>query len=104
LRRIIDGEFEWLYRQVNLPVPVDMERLGDQVDEYFSKYRIVERRSVDGLRIVFKDKSWVMFRSSGTEPKTRIYCEAKDELRLSELVDASKSLVERLARPTINTR
>jgi phosphomannomutase len=104
LRRLIDGEFEWLYRQVNLPVSVDLGRLSEQVDEYFSKYRVVERRTVDGLRVVFKDKSWVMFRPSGTEPKTRIYCEARDELRLAELVDAARSLVDRTARPTISTR
>jgi phosphomannomutase len=104
LRRLIEGEFEWLYKQVNLPVSVDIGRIGEQVEEHFSKYRIVERRSVDGLRVVFKDKSWVMFRPSGTELKTRIYCEARDELRLSELVEASRNLVERLARPTINVR
>ena len=91
LRKMIDGELEWFYKQVNLPVSVDMARLGDQVDEYFSKYRIVERRTLDGLRIVFKDKSWVMFRPSGTEPKTRIYCEAKDELRLAELVEQRRA-------------
>jgi len=104
LRKMIDGEFEWSYRQVNLPVSVDIGKVGEQVDEHFSKFRIMEKRSVDGLRIVFKDKSWVMFRSSGTEPKTRIYCEAKDELRLSELVDTARSLVERLARPTVGVR
>jgi phosphopentomutase len=104
LRKMIDGELEWLYRQVNLPVSVDIGRIGEQVDEYFSKYRIVERRSMDGLRVVFKDKSWVMFRPSGTEPKTRIYCEARDELRVSELVEAARNLVERLARPTISMR
>ncbi len=104
LRKMIDGELEWLYRQVNLPVSIDLGRVGDQVDEYFSKYRIVERRTVDGLRVVFKDKSWVMFRPSGTEPKTRIYCEARDELRLSELVDTARNLVERLARPTVSMR
>ncbi len=104
LRRIVEGEFEWFYKQVNLPVSVDIGKLADQIDEYFSKYRIMEKRSVDGLRIVFKDKSWVMFRPSGTEPKTRIYCEAKDEPRLSELVETAKSLVERLARPSINLR
>ncbi len=104
LRRLIDGEFEWLYRQVNLPVSVDIGRIGEQVDEYFSKYRIVERRSVDGLRVIFKDKSWVMFRPSGTEPKTRIYCEARDELRLSELAEVARSLVERLARPIVSAR
>jgi len=104
LRKMIDGELEWMYRQVNLPVSVDLSRIGEQVDEYFSKYRVVERRTVDGLRVVFKDKSWVMFRPSGTEPKTRIYCEARDELRLSELVEVAKSLVERQARLTINSR
>jgi phosphomannomutase len=104
LRRLIDGEFEWLYKQVNLPLSVDIGKIGEQVDEYFSKYRIVERRSVDGLRVVFKDKSWVMFRPSGTEPKTRIYCEARDELRLLELVETARNLVERLARPTISVR
>jgi len=104
LRKMIDAEFEWLYKQVNLPVSVGIGKIGEQVEEYFSKFRIMERRSVDGLRLVFKDKSWVMFRSSGTEPKTRIYCEAKDELRLSELVETARSLVERLARPTISVR
>ena len=103
LRRLIDGEFEWLYKQVDLPVAVDIGKIGEQIDEYFAKYRIVERRLVDGLRVVFKDKSWVMFRSSGTEPKTRVYCEARDELRLSELVEAARIIVERLARPTISS-
>ena len=104
LRKMIDGEFEWLYKQVNLPVSVDIGKIEEQVDEYFSKFRIVEKRSLDGLRVVFKDKSWVMFRPSGTEPKTRIYCEAKDELRLSELVETARSLVERLARPIVGVR
>jgi phosphomannomutase len=104
LCRLIDGEFEWLYKQVNLPVSVDLERISEQVDEYFAKYRVVERRWVDGLRVVFKDKSWVMFRPSGTEPKTRIYCEARDEVRLAELVDAARSLVEHTARPTVSMR
>jgi phosphopentomutase len=104
LRRFIDGEFEWLYKQVNLSVSVDIVKIDERIEEYFSKYRIVERRSVDGLRVVFKDKSWVMFRPSGTEPKMRIYCEARDELRLSELVEVARNLVERLAKPTISVR
>jgi phosphomannomutase len=104
LRKMIDGELEWLYRQVNLQVSVDIGRIGEQVEEYFSKFRIVERRTVDGLRVIFKDKSWVMFRPSGTEPKARIYCEARDELRLAELVETARNLVERLAKPTMSAR
>jgi phosphomannomutase len=104
LRKMVDGELEWHYRQVNLQVSVDIGKIGEQVEEYFSKYRIVEKRTIDGLRVVFKDKSWVMFRPSGTEPKMRIYCEARDELRLAELVETARNLVERLARPTISMR
>jgi len=99
LRRLVEGELEWKYKQVNLPVPVDLERLGGHVEEFFGKYRIAETRSLDGLRVVFKDKSWVMFRPSGTEPKTRIYCESRDALRLGELVETARTLVERVARP-----
>lgn len=104
LRKILDGDLEWLYKQVNLPVSVDIGRIGASVDEYFGKYRIAERRTLDGLRVVFKDKSWVMFRSSGTEPKTRLYCEARDELRLGELVETGRTVVERLAKPTMVAR
>jgi phosphomannomutase len=104
LRKMVEGELEWIYRQVNLPLSVDLRKVDEQIDEYFSKYRIVEKRSFDGLRVVFKDKSWVMFRPSGTEPKTRIYCEARDELRVMELVEAAKTIVERLARPAISAR
>ena len=105
LKSLLDSNLEWIYKQVNLPISVDLTRLGDQIDEYFSKFRIVEKRYVDGLRVVFRDKSWVMFRPSGTEPKTRIYCEAKDYMRLSELVETSKLLVERLAiKPATNAR
>ncbi len=103
-RRSITGELEWLYRQVNMPVLVDLARIAEHVDEYFGKYRIMEKRTLDGLKVIFRDKSWVMFRPSGTEPKMRIYCEAKDELRLAELVEGAKTLVERLGRPLTSTR
>lgn len=101
LRKMLESEPEWLYRQVNLPVAVDMRRVEQHAEEYFGRFRISERRRVDGLKVVFKDRSWVMFRPSGTEPKTRIYCESKDGLRLSELAESAKLLVERSARPAM---
>ena len=105
LRALLDSELDWKFKQLNLPVPVDMTRIGMFADEYFGKFRISEKRTVDGLRIVFKDKSWVMFRPSGTEPKTRIYCESRDELRLGELLDTARGLVERsVAKPLVSGR
>ena len=57
-----------------------------EVEAEFAKFRISEVRRLDGLKMVFKDGSWIMFRSSGTEPKTRIYCESLDQIRLEELL------------------
>ena len=35
--------------------------------------------TVDGIKIVFDDGSWLMIRPSGTEPKVRFYIEARTE-------------------------
>lgn len=35
--------------------------------------------SVDGIKLIFDDDSWLMIRPSGTEPKVRFYIEARTE-------------------------
>lgn len=35
--------------------------------------------TVDGIKMVFDDGSWLMIRPSGTEPKVRFYIEARTE-------------------------
>ncbi|PMP82175.1 MAG: hypothetical protein C0175_04060, partial [Caldisericum exile] len=40
---------------------------------------------LDGLQISLEDGSTILFRLSGTEPKTRIYLEAYSEEKLDEL-------------------
>jgi len=52
--------------------------------------RILE---IDGVRIEYGDSSWVLFRASGTEPKIRIYAQARSKTRLEELVQEAKKLV-----------
>ncbi|MDG6902722.1 MAG: hypothetical protein JRM80_12300, partial [Nitrososphaerota archaeon] len=43
---------------------------------------------------VLGDGSWVMFRPSGTEPVTRLYCESKDTQTLEALVQLGGQCVE----------
>jgi len=47
----------------------------------------------DGIRINYTDGSWMLFRASGTEPKIRLYCEAKEIRRMKELVKKGKHLI-----------
>ncbi len=44
----------------------------------------------DGLKLIFKDGSWVCYRLSGTEPVVRIYTEARDQKESASLTQAAK--------------
>ncbi len=87
-------ESRWKYKQVNLRAQVRMEILERKAKESLKKLRITEERKLDGYKLVFADGSWVMFRPSGTEPLTRIYCESKDQQTLDFLVQQGMQCVE----------
>ena len=87
-------EIQWRYRQTNIKSTVRMDVLRIKVKESFRKLRIAEERDLDGLKLVLSDGSWVMFRPSGTEPVTRIYCESKDSQQLDVLTQLGIQCVE----------
>jgi len=87
-------DVEWRYRQTNIKAVVRMEVLVAKVREAFRKFRVSEERTLDGLKLVLFDGSWVMFRPSGTEPITRVYCESKDPQQLEVLVQMGTQCVE----------
>jgi len=48
----------------------------------------------DGIRVNYEDGSYALLRPSGTEPKIRVYCEAKSDGDLKRLVEKCAALVE----------
>lgn len=48
--------------------------------------------TLDGVKIIFTDDSWMLIRPSGTEPKVRIYTECRDLEEKEALFDSAKSL------------
>jgi len=87
-------EIQWRYRQTNIKLTVRMDVLCAKARELFRKFRISEERNLDGLKLVLGDGSWVMFRPSGTEPMTRIYCESKDPQMLEVLTQMGIQCIE----------
>jgi phosphomannomutase len=85
LKTTIDG-LDWNYKRVNIRAKVEFSRLVEKVNEVFRNYGIEEKRDLDGLKLVLKDESWIMFRQSGTENLVRIYCESRDPGRLDLLL------------------
>ena len=104
LLNLLSTEPKWRYRQLNVPVSTDLSRVVEAIETEFGRFRISEIRRLDGVKVVFKDGSWVMFRSSGTEPKTRIYCEALEQARLEELLATAKKVLEETVSPGNRSR
>jgi phosphomannomutase len=52
-----------------------MVNLGDTMEVGGEQKYVKEVNTIDGLKIVFDDRSWILLRASGTEPKFRIYYE-----------------------------
>ena len=93
LARLMESN-QWEYRQTNLAVSPNMNVLIERVRESFRKFRVIEERNLDGYKVVLGDGSWVMFRPSGTEPLTRLYCESKDSQMMESLVQIGIQCVE----------
>jgi phosphomannomutase len=56
--------------------------------------KIQEAVTLDGLKIVLEDDSWLLMRPSGTEPLLRTYAEAPSAEAVKKLLAFAKGLVE----------
>ncbi len=55
--------------------------------------KVKEVITTDGVKLLFNDQTWLLFRLSGTEPVARIYAEASSPKELKKLLDAGKRFV-----------
>ncbi|MDX1582537.1 MAG: phosphoglucomutase/phosphomannomutase family protein [Thermoanaerobaculia bacterium] len=51
-------------------------------------------KTVDGVKLEFDDRTWLLFRLSGTEPVARLYGEACSPKELKKLLDAGKKFLK----------
>lgn len=57
---------------------------GDRIKMGPSEKVVARTNIADGLKIVFTDRSWILLRPSGTEPKFRYYYEVVGETELAD--------------------
>jgi phosphoglucomutase len=55
--------------------------------------KVREVNKVDGVKLIFNDSTWLLFRLSGTEPVARLYAEACSPKELKSLIDAGRKFV-----------
>jgi len=81
------------YNQKNIiGMSLDIEKVKSNFTKRFQG-KISDVQEIDGLRFILDNKSWVLFRSSGTERKTRIYVESSDQSESNQLMDESQKIL-----------
>ena len=53
-----------------------------------------EIKTIDGIKFIMKDDSWLLVRPSGTEPKVRVYAEAVSRARLNKISEEGVQLAK----------
>ncbi|MCK6501759.1 MAG: hypothetical protein L6Q38_19965, partial [Nitrospira sp.] len=54
---------------------------------------VAKVETLDGVKYLGQDGSWLMVRASGTEPIVRVYAEAPTEARLKRILGEGRRMV-----------
>jgi phosphomannomutase len=55
---------------------------------------VVQVKDFDGVKLICEDESWLMLRTSGTEPLVRVYAEARNLSRSKQLLNFGKKFID----------
>ena len=92
------AEFGFFYsKRVDLKLT---EQLKDSLAEKLADppalvdgMKVSSVNKTDGVKLIFDDNNWLLFRLSGTEPVARMYVEACTPKDLKHLLDAGRKFV-----------
>jgi len=86
------------YRRTDLPADNRLrERLRELMENpphRLGGKKVVKVNTLDGLKLIFEDESWLLFRASGTEPLVRVYGEAPSRKELDSLLTGGADLLK----------
>lgn len=81
-----DTEYPLAKRDILIPT------LRKRPPERLADIKVREIDASDGIKFILEDDSWLLIRTSGTEPIIRIYAESDEEGKLEKIMEAGKEL------------
>lgn len=85
-------------RRLNLHLtPEQQGRLADRLKALPTRVAglaVVEVNRLDGTKLLLEDGSWILVRTSGTEPVVRLYLDAHSEAQIEELTASARALLD----------
>lgn len=92
------GPVHYTRLDLRLSRPIQKERLvkelAETAPEEISGISVNDINTMDGIKYLLEDDSWLLIRPSGTEPVLRIYAEASEPERVKALLDHGRSIAE----------
>ena len=90
------------YDRIDMHFPLEkrhllLEHLAKNPPATLAGSPLREVKTYDGVKYIANDDSWLMFRTSGTEPITRIYSEAASAAKVKELLKLGNQIAMRVA-------
>ncbi len=80
---------------VDCPENIKLKVLNE-VKKRINELNPVKIIDIDGLKLIFKDDSWLLFRPSGTEPVFRVFSESKDKILAEKLANLGVKLIKNI--------
>ncbi len=96
----LEKEFgRYAYRRVDRAMPVEsarqaVSRIKEEPPSRLGGLAVERIDALDGVRLLFGETGWILFRASGTEPILRIYCEARTPVLVERLIRAGLELLD----------
>jgi len=86
------GRYYYLREDLKLQAPSSKLQDLQKIKRILGK-EVVEVKDYDGIKLICSDGSWLMFRTSGTEPLIRVYAESGGLKRSKKLIEFGKGLI-----------
>ncbi|NPA51604.1 MAG: phosphoglucomutase/phosphomannomutase family protein [Aquificae bacterium] len=98
IKQLYDEFGTAFYKRIDIKVTGNLgrelvEKLRKNPPDMFAGKKVREIDTTDGIKLIFEDDSWILFRASGTEPVLRIYAEAPSKEELNRLIEEGKKLI-----------
>ena len=71
-----------------------VNKLKNEPLKELAGFKVREVDRTDGIKFIFENDGWIMFRASGTEPVLRIYVEMPEENEVKEVLEEGKKLLK----------
>ena len=90
------------YRRIDIKFPNQSEKeilekyIKNNIPSKICGYSIKSVSNIDGIKLRMDNNFWLLFRFSGTEPLLRLYCEAKSENDLNEVLEWSQKYINKV--------